>query len=81
LPLKTKIQIAGLEKNELEVLYPTLGEHIKDVYGLKYKRGELMKDCRFMAKGKSIDEDVAAELIIKEMWKKLRKTHVLRVVK
>ena len=81
LPLKTKIQIAGLEKNELEVLYPTLGEHIKDVYGLKYKKGELMKDCRFMAKGKSIDEDVAAELIIKEMWKKLRKTHVLRVVK
>lgn len=81
LPLKTKIQIAGLEENKLEMLYPTLGEHIKDVYGLKYKRGELMRDCRFMAKGKAIDEDAAAELIIKEMWKKLRETHVLRIVK
>jgi len=81
LPLKDKILIAGLEENELKVLYPTLGEHIKEGYGLKYKKGELMKDCRFMAKGKAIDEDVAAELIIKEMWKKLRKTHTLRVVK
>jgi hypothetical protein len=81
LPLKVKIHIAKLEKDELEVLYPTLGEHIKEDYGLKYKKGELMKDCRFMAKGKVIDEDVAVELIIKEMWKKLRKTYVLRVVK
>jgi hypothetical protein len=40
-----------------------------------------MKDCRFMAKDKIIDEDVAAELIIKEMWKKLRETHILRVIK
>jgi hypothetical protein len=39
-----------------------------------------MKDCHFMAKGKVIDED-AAELIINELWKKLRKTHALRVVK
>jgi hypothetical protein len=81
LPLKAKIHIAGLEENELELLHPTLGEHIKKDYGLEYKNGELMKDCRFLAKGKLIDEDVAAELIIKEMWKKLRETHVLRIVK
>jgi len=81
LPIKAKFHIGKLEKNELEVLHPTLGEHIKEDYGLKFKRGELMKDCRFMAKGKIIDEDVAAELIIKEMWKKLRKTYVLRIVK
>jgi hypothetical protein len=81
LPLKAKIHIAGLEENELELLYPTLGEHIKEGYGLKFKKGELMKDCRFMFKGKVIDADIAAELIIKEMWKKLRNTHVLRVVK
>ena len=59
----------------------TLGKHIKEDYGLQLKKGELMKDCRFMAKGKVIDEDAAAELIIKELWKKLRKTHALRVVK
>jgi hypothetical protein len=81
LPLKAKIHIAGLEENELEVLHPTLGKHIKEDYGLKLKKGELMKDCRFMAKGRAIDEDDAAEIIIKEMWEKLRKTHILRVVK
>ena len=81
LPLKARIHIAKLEKNELDVLHPTLGEHIKENYGLKFKKGELMKDCRFMAKGKVIDEDVSAELIIKEMWKKLRETHTLKVVK
>jgi len=57
-----------------------LGKHIKEDYGLRFKKGELMKDCRFMAKGKVIDE-AAAELIIKELWRKLRKTHALRVVK
>jgi len=57
-----------------------LGKHIKEDYGLRFKKGELMKDCRFMAKGKVIDE-YAAELIIKELWRKLRKTHALRVVK
>ena len=81
LPLKAKTHIAKLEIYELKMLYPTLGEHIKKEYGLKLKNGELMKDCRFLLNGKAIDEDVAAELIIKEMWKKLRETHTLRVVK
>ena len=81
LPFKVKIHIAKLEENELELLHSTLGKHIKEDYGLQFKRGELMKDCRFMAKGKVIDEDAAAERIIKELWKKLRKTHALRVVK
>jgi Circularly permutated YpsA SLOG family len=81
LSLKAKTHIAKLEIYELGMLHPTLLEHIKDSYGLKFKTGELMKDCRFMAKGKEIDQDVAAELIIREMWKKLRETHTLRVVK
>jgi hypothetical protein len=81
LPLRAKTHIAKLEIYELKMLHPTLGDHIKKEYGLKFQKGELMKDCRFMAKGKAIDEDVAAELIIEEMWKKLRETHVLRVVK
>ena len=81
LPLKTKMHIAKLEIYELGMLYPTLGDHIRENYGLKFKKGELMKDCRFLVNGKAIDVDVAAELIIKEMWKKLRETHLLRVVK
>lgn len=37
------------------------------------KKGELMKDCRFMAKGKIIDEDAAAELIIKSCGRSCEK--------
>ena len=81
LPLRAKTHIAKLEIYELGMLNPTLVEHIKQNYGLKFKKGELMKDCRFLAKGKEIDEDVAADLIIKGMWKKLRKTHTIRIVK
>jgi hypothetical protein len=81
LSFKVKIHIAKLENNELELIHSTLGKHIKESYGLQFKKGELMKDCRFMAKGKVINEDAAAEFIIKELWKKLRKTHALRVVK
>jgi hypothetical protein len=81
LPFKIKIHIAKLEESELELLYSTLGKHIKKDYGLQFRKGELMKDCRFMAKGKFIDEDAAAELIIQELWQKLRKTHALRAVK
>ena len=81
LPLRAKTHIAKLEIYELKMLHPTLLEHIKENYGLKFKKGELMKDCRVMANGKAIDEDVATELIITEMWKKLRETHIIRIIK
>jgi hypothetical protein len=81
LSFKIKIHIAKLEENELELLHSTLGKHIKKSYGLQFKRSELMKDCRFVAKDKVMDEDAAAEFLLKELWKTLRKTHALRVVR
>ncbi len=80
LPFKDKARIAKLKADELELLYPTLGIYVLEEYGLRYRAGELMKDCRFMAKDRDLDADAAAVLIIKELWKKLRKTHALRVV-
>lgn len=81
LPFKVKIQTAKLKENEIEFLNSTLGKYIKENYGLQLKNGELMKDCRFLAKGKDLHEEDAAALIIKALWKKLRRTHALRVVK
>lgn len=80
LPFKDKASVAKLKADELELLYPTLGTYVREEYGLRYRTGELMKDCRFMAKDRNLDADAAAVLIIKELWKKLRKTHALRVV-
>jgi hypothetical protein len=81
LPFKEKTSLAKLEENSLELLPPDLGNYIRDNYGIKFKKGELIKDCRFMAKDNNITEEGASEVIIKELWKKLRKTHALRVVK
>ena len=81
LPFKEKTNLAKLEEHELKLLPPDLGKYIRDNYGIKFKKGELIKDCRFMAKDKNITEESASAVIIKELWKKLRKTHALRVVK
>jgi hypothetical protein len=81
LPFKDKSNIAKLEKHELKFLHPELGTYIADNYGLRFTKGELMKDCRFAANGSDLNENAAAALIIRKLWQKLRKTHALRVVK
>ncbi len=81
LSFKNKARIAKLKSHELEELHPTLGQYIREEYGLRFKAGELIKDCRFAAKDRNLDVDAAAVLIIKALWKKLRKTHALRVVR
>ena len=81
LPFKDKASIAKLEESELDLLHPTLGKYIREEYGLRFKKGELMKDCRFTADDKNLDENDAAAIIVKALWKKLRKTYALRVVK
>jgi hypothetical protein len=81
LPFKEKANLAKLEEHELELLSSDLSEYIIENYGLKFKKGMLMKNCSFMAKGIELNEYEAAELIIKELWMKLRKTHALRVVR
>jgi len=50
-------------------------------YGLRFKSSELLKDCRFITKNSSLHVDNASAVIIKGLWKRLRKTHALRVVK
>jgi hypothetical protein len=39
-----------------------------------------MASCRKVAGESALHEDEASALIIKELWKKLRETHVLRPV-
>lgn len=81
LSFKNKTKIAKMEEDELEFLVPTLGKYVKEKYGLWFKSSELLKDCRFMAKNSNLLEDDASAVIIKELWRKLQKTHALRVVK
>ena len=82
LTLVERVGTADLEENEFRVIELTLGKYTRhrldqmDV-GVNQK---LMKDC-LKKSGKSLNETDAATVIIKELWKRLRETHRLRVAK
>lgn len=79
--LKDKATCANMTEKELTSLYPTLGKYIRNRFGLCSGNEKLDASCRFVAGKKDMHEDEAAALIIHELWKKLRETHVLRTVK
>ena len=74
-------ELRELELDELDLLDTTLGAYIRDRYGLRLKRGELMKDCQYLAKNRDLDPEQASHLIIEAFWEQVRETHLLRVVK
>jgi hypothetical protein len=69
-----------MPEERLIELYPSLGLYIRNRY--LYPRNEkLLEACRSTAMDKYLHWDQASLVIIKELWKRLRETHRLRVVK
>ena len=66
LSLKEKVKIANLSQFDVHVLEATMGKY------LKHRGGKLLDD------EKNIKE---VNTILREVWKRLRTTHKLRVVK
>jgi len=66
---------------ELSLLHATVGEYIRNEFGLWTGNKDLMTSCCFFAKRDKVSEDDASSIIIRELWKRLRVTHKLRVVK
>lgn len=81
LPLKDRVTIANMTEGELPTLLPTLGEYIVHRFGLPAANIPLMRSCRWVARRSIKTEEAAARLIIRELWKLLRRTHALRRVK
>jgi hypothetical protein len=81
LPLKDRVTIANMTEGELPALLPTLGEYIVHRFGLPAANIPLMRSCRWVARRSIKTEEAAARLIIRELWKQLRRTHALRRVK
>jgi len=81
LPLKDKVTISNMAEQELLSLHFSLGNFIRNKYGLWNGNEELISNCRFLLKKDTIHEDEVSSLIIKELWEKLRKSHRLKVVK
>jgi hypothetical protein len=80
LSLKDKTNIAYMEGEDLVSIYSSLGEYIRDRYGLPTKNKELIESCRTVSKAKRLRNTQAFAVIIHELWEALRKTHTLRVV-
>jgi len=81
LSLKDKTTIANMAEIELSVLHMTIGEYIRNEYGLWSGNDDLLNSCCFFAKKDKVSEDEASSIIIRELWKRLRDSHKLRVVR
>ena len=81
LPLKDKTMIAKMEEYDLSDLSLSLGMYIRKNFKLLTGNIALLKSCEaIVGRGEFIKEG-AAIIIILELWKKLKESHGLRVVK
>ena len=81
LPLKDRATIANMTEDELINLDSTLGVYIRDKFYLSSSNKELLDNCRRVSRDQYLHHSQAPKAIIAELWKQLRKTHKLRVVK
>jgi hypothetical protein len=75
-----KTSIARMKEHELVGIHPSLGSYIRTTFGLWSGNKVLLQDCRSKFDKDDMHENEASSLIIKELWKQLRKTHALRIV-
>jgi hypothetical protein len=83
LTLRDKVVIANFSENELRKLYATVGAYITEEFDLLTGNDALLSSCREIAEKNSeaAQKEDPAMTIIREIWKKLKTTHMLRVVK
>ena len=70
-----------MAEQELSSLHFSLGQYIRNKYGIWNGNEELLSNCRLLLKKDTVHGDEVSSLIIKELWEKLRKTHRLKVIK
>jgi hypothetical protein len=79
LPLKDKTMIAKMPEDELHYLHNTLGQYIRNNFGLWAENRSLMQSC-CLRSSESLSKDECSAFIIKELWKRLQSSHKMRAV-
>lgn len=79
--LRERCYIANMVKAELIYLDITLGDYIRKTFGTDSGHEDLLHECRKILGRDDITDDDASNIIITELWKRLRETHALRIVK
>jgi hypothetical protein len=83
LPLDDKVRAANLDEDGLVVLQLELGKYLWHLIENQTEivNENLMADCIKQSGNETLDEVEAANYILKEIWRRLRETHRLRIVK
>jgi len=79
--LKNRTTMANMGEEKLKILQFTLGIYIKNKLNEWAVSEDLMKSCMELSKDADMSGADASTVIMKELWKRLRETHKLRVVK
>ncbi|HJX33919.1 MAG TPA: putative molybdenum carrier protein [Desulfatiglandales bacterium] len=79
--LREKTSIANMPEAQLIYIHLTLGNYIRNKFGLYSGNDALTQSCREILGKNKIQEDEASYIIIRELWRKLHDTHSLRIVK
>jgi len=81
MPLKDRVYMANIKKEELQSLNLTLGIFIRNQLLQKDVNRELFESCIAVSGNDNLNENNAAFIIIEKLWEKLQETHQLRVIK
>ena len=80
--LEDRVRFANLSEDEVQVIEAVLAKFLNQrLEGLDEKvNDELLKECKERSGDNSLDDAGASGFILKELWKRLRETHKLRIV-
>jgi hypothetical protein len=81
LELKDRARIANMQPEELDHLRTGLGDYIKQRFGLYSGNTELLQSCAELGGLSRPLPDEACAVILRALWKELKHTHKLRVIK
>jgi hypothetical protein len=80
MPLRDRMEVANLTKENLRSLNLCLGVFIKNQLLQKDKNRELFESCITVSGNDNLNEDNATFIIVEKLWEKLQDTHRLRVI-
>ncbi|MFZ1199450.1 MAG: putative molybdenum carrier protein [Desulfobacterales bacterium] len=80
-PFKERVKIGNMAEEDLPLLYPVFMAQVRDDFGLWEDNAVLLASCRSAAADPRLHPDEAGPLIVRELWKEMRETYRLKVVK
>ena len=81
IPLRDRAHIAGMKEHELLAIEFYLGLHIRNDFGLWSDNQALLDSCRKLSGERDLHPDDATVVIVKALWRRLRETHRMKIVK